>query len=85
MHTTRRLATVLGFSSVGMLIAVWLHDYTVEVVRQNDELRAMNTELINNQYTYMKCLPDVNSKAIIQRVNGSMTCEIHTNKTWGGA
>ena len=56
MHTTRRLATVLGFASVGMLIAVWLHDYTIEVVRQNDELRAINTELINNQYTYMKLL-----------------------------
>lgn len=78
-HTLRRVATVLFFMAIGMCLVVLHHDYTLTLQRENDALRALNMQLLRDGINEQHCVPrNEHSKAIMQRVNGELRCEIHT-------
>lgn len=78
-HTVRRVATVLSFMCVGAVAAIYMHDYTLTLERENDALRALNMQLLRDGINEQHCVPrNEHSKAIMQRVNGELRCEIHT-------
>lgn len=78
-HTLRRVATVLGFMAVGICLAVLHHDYTLTLQRENDALRSLNMQLLRDQITGLECQPrSEDSKVIMQRIKGRLSCETHT-------
>ena len=78
-HTLRRIATVLGFMAVGICLAVLHHDYTLTLQRENDALRGLNIMLLRDKATSLECQPrGEDSKVILQRINGRLSCETHT-------
>lgn len=78
-HTLRRVATVLFFVAIGMCLTVLHHDYTLTLQRENDALRALNMQLLRDQITGLECQPrSEESKVILQRINGRLSCETHT-------
>lgn len=78
-HTARRVATVLGFMCIGIVACIYMHDYTIAIERENDALRALNMQMLRDRDAEQHCTPrSEHSKAIMQRVNGDLRCEIHT-------
>lgn len=78
-HTVRRVATVLSFMCVGAVAAIYMHDYTLTLERENDALRALNMQLLRDQITGLECQPrGEDSKVIMQRIKGRLSCETHT-------
>lgn len=80
MHTNRRIASILFPLSFGMMVYIYMHDYTLELFKQNDDMRVLINQMRVEMETMRFCMPPKSGKSIISYVNNKPFCEIHINK-----
>lgn len=84
MHTLRRFVTVLSFLVLGALICIQHNDYTLELIKENDALRANVNLLLKNMDASLICLPRENGAVVIvKNVEGIFSCEKHLKHEFG--
>lgn len=75
--TKKHLINASILTIIGALIAIALHDYTLELQRQNDELMRINMQLLNENNNLRWCVPRANGRAVITIINKRPFCEVH--------
>jgi hypothetical protein len=76
-ETQKHLIHAAVLTLIGALIAIALHDYTLELQRQNDELMRLNMQLLNENNNLRWCVPRSNGRAVITIINNRPFCEVH--------
>lgn len=79
-ETLVNLATVGALIGIGVCCGIAYDVKMASIIEENDELRRINNELLNDRHVSLHCNPKKDERAILSRFNGKLFCEIHTKK-----